>query len=164
MSSVAERMESSPDVRIIYLHAGQLYASAEASQITTILGSCVALSLWDPVTRVGGINHFMLPQEGGRASETPRFAHFALAELARQMIEFGAVLARAQAKLFGGACTLPSLQTIGRDLGARNAEVARRWLVRENIPLLAEDIGGSNGRKLVFRTDTGIVMVKRIGA
>lgn len=163
MSSVT-LVDAPAEVQMVYLHAGQLYASTEASQVTTILGSCVALSLWDPVTRIGGINHYMLPLDGGLASDTPRYAHFALAELAQQMAALGAELGRAQAKLFGGACTMPSLQTYGRDLGARNIEVARQWLERERIPLLAEDVGGSNGRKLVFRTDTGIVMVKRIGA
>lgn len=173
MSGVARLLEESrlpraadyapPDgVRGVYLHAGQLHASAEPTQVTTILGSCVALCLWDPFARVGGLNHFMLPIEAGSQTETPRYARFAIEELVRQMDALGARLARMQAKLFGGACVLPSMQAVTRDLGARNIDVAREWLERQRITLVAEDVGGQTGRKLIFRTDTGATTVRRI--
>ena len=176
MSGIAELLDSSGFVsrrgepvehaadgaRIVYLHAGHLYASAEAARITTILGSCVAVCVWDPVTRSGGMNHFMLPQDVGANCATARYANFAINTLFERLAGYGAVFANLQAKLFGGACVVSSLQSIGRDLGTKNVEAARERLSHLGIPIVAENVGGHYGRKLLFRTDTGVVMLKRI--
>ena len=80
------------DLRKFYLHAGQLYATAEATEIVTILGSCVAVCLWDEIAGVGGMNHFLLPEPLGASS--PRFAGPAFEELRRQLVLNGARPAR----------------------------------------------------------------------
>ena len=79
---------------------------------------------------------------------------------ARATEALGAEHRRLQAKLFGGACVLSSFQGSGNDLGSKNIEVARRRLEEEKIPVLAEDLGGNHGRRLVFRTDTGLALTK----
>src|SRR6266852_2866912 len=106
--------------RLLYLSAGHLYAASEPSHVTTILGSCVAVCLWDPRTRAGGLNHFMLPQDVGVNCGTPRYAAFAIRTLIEEMVALGAPPSRLQAKLFGGACVLASFAASGRDLGAKN--------------------------------------------
>ena len=156
------RVEILPDgARAVYLHAGDLYTSRDPSQVITILGSCVAVCLWDRLTHVAGINHFMLPHDVGQQSGTLRYANFSISELLRRVGELGAERRRMEAKLFGGACVLSSNQN-GRDLGSKNVEVARERLSQERIKIVAEDVGGNHGRKLVFRTWDGSALVKKV--
>jgi chemotaxis protein CheD len=131
------------------MHAGQLIVTAEPLQITTILGSCVAVCVWDPETRVGGMNHFMRPYDAGPKAASPRYAKYATATLLVDVAAAGANLARLQAKIFGGACILDAFRGAGRDLGAQNIAAAREMLAG----------GGVSGRKLVFHTDTGATIV-----
>ena len=88
--------------RAIYMHAGQFIVATEPTQITTILGSCVAVCVWDPVARIGGMNHFMLPFEGGPQMSTPRYAKHATATLLVDVALAGARLTRLRAKLDAG--------------------------------------------------------------
>lgn len=158
-----DRTTRLPDgAKLIYLHAGHLYASAEPAQITTVLGSCVAICLYDAMSAVGGMNHYMLPNDVGANCQTPRYANFAITQLIERVLALGAEHRRLQAKLFGGACVLASFQGSGNDLGSKNIEVARRRLEEEKIPVVAEDLGGNQGRRLVFRTDTGLALTKRV--
>lgn len=146
----------------VYLYAGQLFVSARPARITTILGSCLAMGVWDPVSGVGGMNHYMLPQDVGMNCSTPRYARTAIQELFAQLIAAGANLTRAQAKIFGGACVMASFQAGGMDLGTRNTTVAREYLDSARIPVVFEDVGGTRGRKVVFRTDTGTALVRKV--
>jgi chemotaxis protein CheD len=143
----------------VYLHAGQLYASAESTEIVTILGSCVSVCLFDTARGVGGLNHFMLPNESTNVS--PRYARHAMDMLLAQLIAFGAKRSRLEAKVFGGASVLKTGDS-GLDLGLRNIEAARARLVQEQIPIVAEDVGGNRGRKLVFITSDGTALIKQV--
>jgi len=147
--------------RVVYLHAGNMYVARESSQVITILGSCVAVCLWDRLTRVGGINHFMLPSDIGVQTASLRYANFAMSELLRQMMDLGAEARRMEAKVFGGACVLGNVRT-GQDLGSKNVEAARVRLAEERIRVIAEDVGGNRGRRLVFRTWDGSALVKTV--
>jgi len=147
--------------RVVYLHAGNMYVARESSQVITILGSCVAVCLWDRLTRVGGINHFMLPSDIGVQTASLRYANFAMSELLRQMMDLGAEARRMEAKVFGGACVLGNVRT-GQDLGSKNVEAARVRLAEERIKVIAEDVGGNRGRRLVFRTWDGSALVKTV--
>jgi chemotaxis protein CheD len=146
----------------VYLNAGHLYVSATPARITTILGSCVAMCVWDAMTGIGGMNHYMLPQDFGINCDTPRYARTAIEQLFAQLAAAGASRSRLQSKLFGGACVMASFQSGGLDLGSRNVDVAREYLAAARIPIVAEDVGGTHGRKLVFRTDTGLAMVRKV--
>ena len=146
--------------RRFFLHAGQLYATDEPTDIVTVLGSCVSVCLYDSVKRVGGANHFMLP--GSSPTPSPRYATNAFDLLLAQLLSLGARRNRIEAKLFGGSSML-KLGTEGtRDLGMRNIEAARCKLEEERIPVLGEDVGGSRGRKLVFSTGDGAVLLKQV--
>jgi chemotaxis protein CheD len=160
LSRLAPETSATDGARVIYLHAGQLVTSAEPAQITTILGSCVAICVWDPVARVGGMNHFMLPYDGGPNVAGPRYAKFATATLLVDVALAGATASRLQAKLFGGACVMEAFRAASRDLGTQNVEVARQMLAAAHVAIVAEDVGGKHGRKLVFRTDNGEALVK----
>lgn len=147
----------------VYLHPGRLLVSAEPISILTILGSCVAVCLWDPVGLVGGVAHFVLPL-GGANSTGHRFGDAAVQNLNAELLSLGARSSNLRAKVFGGAAVLgaygpsPNRTT----LGEKNIATAFRVLEQLGIACSAQDVGGTRGRKLVFYTDTGDAWVKAI--
>ena len=145
-----------------YVHVGQLYASAEQRLVSTILGSCVSVCVWDAEVRVGGLNHFLLPQCVTNGVSSPRFGNVAIRELLAEVQRLGGARHRLQAKLFGGASVIDAFQTTNGSLGMQNVALARRFLADAGIPIVNEDVGGSQGRKLVFRTSDGTAWVRHI--
>ena len=153
--SAASPAAESRDLIRVDLQPGQLYASAQASAVTTVLGSCVAVCLWDPVAAVGGMNHYLLPFFAGAGKGLPRFGNVAMAQLLDRLVSAGAVRGRLQAKVFGGACVLEAFQARQGHLGEKNATVAFKLLEELAIPVVSRDVGGRSGRKLIFHSDTG---------
>jgi len=145
--------------RSVYLHAGQVHASAEPASVVTVLGSCVAVCLCDREAGVGGMNHFLLPHATVR-EQSPRFGAFAMPHLLEKVLELGARRGRLEAKVFGGACVIEALR--GRNLGTENAELALKALEAAGVPVVERDLGGQSGRKLVFHTDVGAAWVRRL--
>lgn len=145
-----------------YLHPGQLFASPESYAVTTILGSCVAVCLWDPVTKIGGINHFLLPSFSGEGVASPRFGNIAIKELLDQLAQLGSHKHNLLAKIFGGACVLEAFRNRQNHLGMKNIEIAQQLLEADSIPLVGHDVGGQRGRKLIFHTDDGSAWVKAL--
>ena len=146
----------------VYLLPGQLHAAAEPCQLTTILGSCVAVCLWDPKTGIGGMNHFILP--AWREGEGPslRFGDVATAELLARLLKLGSRQHDIRAKVFGGAALFRSGERYESSLGAKNVETARTLLRNAGIPVVAEDLGGHSGRKLIFNNDDGSAWVRPV--
>jgi chemotaxis protein CheD len=118
----------------------------------TVLGSCVAVCLHDPVRAIGGMNHFLLPfgQEEG-PNRPVRYGLFAMEMLINDLLKAGAKKPRLEAKLFGGARISADL----RDIGQANSVFAREYLATEGIQCLGESLGGQNARRVVFRPATG---------
>ena len=130
--------------------------------IATLLGSCVAVCLWDPQLRVGGLNHFMLPKyekSSNRDLDALLCGNFCMEALMNGMLARGAQKKRLQGKAFGGGNVIASLT--GVSIGQRNAEFAREWLTREGVPLLASDLMGPWSRKVIFNPQTGEAFCKR---
>lgn len=130
--------------------------------IATLLGSCVSVCLFDPVVRLGGLNHFMLPtsRKGAYADDEIALAgDYAMQVLVNGLLARGAQKSRLVAKAFGGGNILSSIRTA---IGDQNASYAREWLEREHIPLVAHDLGGPWSRKVVFLPSNGDVYCKRI--
>jgi chemotaxis protein CheD len=171
-----------------YLHAGHLFVSGTDTRVSTILGSCVSVALFDPVAQVGGLNHFLLPQGPESAAPSARFGTIAVPWLIEAVVAAGASRRALQAKVFGGACVLrafrsepspritrhpgsaspasisvPALRAGGGvNLGQKNVQVARAILQAERIPIVAEDVDGERGRKLIFQTHDGAAWVRRL--
>jgi chemotaxis protein CheD len=143
-----------------YLMPGHIIVSAEDSIISTVLGSCVSVCLFDPHRRAGGLNHYLLPHPVGREGHTARFAPVALAELVDQVLSLGCLRARLVARVYGGACVLPVGKCPEDHLGMRNVTAARDFLRKAAIPVLGEAIGGQRGRRLIFHTRTGEAVVR----
>ena len=143
-----------------YLYPGALFAQAEPHLVTTVLGSCVAVCLWEPQLALGGINHYLLPLWNGEGLPTPRYGSVAIPRLVERLVELGARRERLQAKVFGGA----SMWQAGDGLlavGERNIVLARHLLEELRIPILGSDLGGMQGRKIVFNSGTGEVLLRR---
>lgn len=147
-------------VRSVYLHPGQLVVSTTPSDISTILGSCVAVCVWDEQAGVGGMNHYLLPHFAGRGASSARFGNVATEMLLSRLEANGARRQNMRAKLFGGANVLEALRGISGSLGRSNVELARKLLHEAGVPIVAEDVEGPRGRKLVFRTDDGSALVR----
>jgi len=132
--------------------------------LTTLLGSCVSVCLYDEVARVGGVNHFLLPSGALDEASSPRFAVGAVDSLVARMLQLGCSRARLSAKVFGGSCVLRAYREAPGEahLGQRNVEAARVALARHEIGVVAEDVGGYHGRKLVYCTDDGAAFVKEL--
>ncbi len=122
--------------------------------ITTVLGSCVAVCLFDASQGLGGMNHFLLPEGRSGDLEEVIFGLQAMELLINDMLKQGAQKYNMQAKLFGGA------QMIGAksDIGERNVAFAREFLRDENFPVVGESVGGTMGRKIRFEPVTGRAM------
>jgi chemotaxis protein CheD len=144
-----------------YLPPGQLVACSEPTAVTTILGSCAAVCLWDRRRAVGGVNHYLLPDWTGPREFSPRFGPVAMEQLLARMRSLGCQDRDLEAKLFGGAKILGGGGSENH-LGLQNAAVARAQLAASGITLVAEDVGGDRGRKLVFFTDTGVALVRKL--
>jgi chemotaxis protein CheD len=148
-------------VNPVYLQPGQLYVSASAARVTTILGSCIAVGLWDDEREIGGMNHFMLPNQPASLPASDRFANIAMPRLLEKLLIAGAREHRLQAKVFGGACVL-GISTTPDHLGTKNRRAALDFLAEHHIPVVAEETGGEVGRKLIFQTNDGVVLLKRL--
>ena len=139
--------------RLIHVHQGECRISENQSVVlTTMLGSCVAACLYDPEARVGGMNHFLLPEaDGTDRSVTLRYGAYAMELLVNGLLSVGAKRERLRAKLFGG-----SQIAHGRtNIGEKNAEFAERYLKREGIPIVSRSVLGRYGRRIQFWPASG---------
>jgi chemotaxis protein CheD len=144
---------TAPGVRLPVL-PGQITVCLDSTVLSTVLGSCVAVCVWDCKLQIGGMSHFLLPHHLGRRHGEPgRFGELAVSILIERMTEFGSRAGSLQAKLFGGAALSGTSQA--RALGTKNVEVARQALAARGIPVVSEEVGGERGRKLIFATDDG---------
>jgi chemotaxis protein CheD len=147
-----------------FLHAGQVFVSAEGKSIITILGSCVGVCIWDAVHRIGGATHFLLPSWDGTGTPSPRYGNVAVSVLVQKLLEAGAHRGQLQAKVFGGGCLFESMREPGSKkeppLGTRNVEIALEMLTKARIPVVSTVVGVDRGQRIVFRTDTGDAEIK----
>ncbi len=141
----------------VYLHPGQMHASDQPVAISTVLGSCVAVCLYDRATGVGGANHYLLPDDGAGEQTSPRYGRAAIHSLLERVLRLGGVHSGLEAKIFGGASMLKGTTS---QLGMNNVKLAREIMREYSIPVVAEDVGGSRGRKLVFDLADGAAWVK----
>ena len=142
-----------------FLYPSTLFASKDPYVVKTILGSCVAICLWDPETRIGGINHYMLPTWSGNDLASPKYGNIAIDKLLERMGQLGARRENLRAKIFGGGELIESGGN-GTLIGERNIRVARMILEEKKIPVVASSTGGRKGRKILFFTDSGEVRHK----
>ena len=144
-----------------YLHPGNLFAHKNPYIVTTILGSCVSTCLWDPILKIGGINHYLLPLWNGEGLASPRFGNIAIIKLIEKMERLGSNRKVLQAKVFGGAAINSNPNGL-LNVGSRNVDVAMDMLAKENVRILSSDLKGLQGRRILYDTATGKVKLRYI--
>lgn len=153
---------ASAGLECVTINVGETHTSAEPIEIKTLLGSCVAACLYDPVARIGGMNHFLLPHTSSTHElDRQRFGVHAMETLINGLMRAGADRRRLQAKIFGGGNVLGSV-TRRPTVGEQNAAFAREFLAKEGIELVAESLGGNTGVEVRFHPHTGKVFVRPI--
>lgn len=141
---------------------GEYFVANREALLVTVLGSCVAACIRDSDSGIGGMNHFMLPDDGGRdvMSTSARYGTYAMEVLINHLLKLGARRNRLEAKVFGGGAVMASLSS--SNVGARNAEFVLDYLKMENIPIVAKDLLDSYPRKVYYFSATGRVLVKKL--
>lgn len=142
---------------------GEYYADRKGTLIYTLLGSCVAVCLFDPENRIGGMNHILLPGEPdmGAHNASARYGVHAMELLINAIMALGGNRTRLIAKAFGGANVISSIPE-GRAMGKKNIDFTVDFLHTEKIEMVSRDFGGHSARKVYFDTATGDVFLKRI--
>lgn len=138
-----------------YLIPGKVFASNQPFAISTIVGSGVAVCLWDSVHKIGGANHFLLPEGPQEGENAARYGNIANPALLEKVLNLGGERNNLEAKIFGGSVSGISFGVDGERLGERNAQAAENFLRMNGIRIVHNEIGGTHGRKLVFQTDDG---------
>ena len=142
---------------------GEFHVSEDEDMIVTTLGSCISACIRDKKFGIGGMNHFMLPKsEGGDwagTSASTRYGNFAMEHLINEILKRGGSRENLEAKIFGGADFMNG-NTLA--IGDNNTKFARDYLRLENIPIVAEDLGGSFSRKIYYHPINGKIIMKKI--
>ena len=150
-------------VKEVTIYIGGVNASGEPQLVKTLLGSCIAVCLYDPVAAISGMNHFMLPRGLSGDGGSPRFGVHAMDCLIGAMMKLGGDRRRFVAKVFGGAHVLDVKETaVG--VPRQNVTFIRAFLDDEGFPVLGQDVGGYHPRHVHFFTGTGRAFIKRVGA
>jgi chemotaxis protein CheD len=146
-----------------YLAPGQVFATAAPRTLKTVLGSCVAVCLYDPVLQIGGMNHFLLPGSGTSGEPSCRYGEHAMASLWNEVAALGGLPSGIRASVFGGARVIAGIADL-MHLGQRNVECALAWLSERRVPIVDRHVLGTHARRLEFRVSEGMANVRILGA
>ena len=138
---------------------GEYFVHDEDILITTTLGSCIAACLWDRERRIGGMNHFMLPEGVG---DSGRYGSYAMELLINEMMKRGANRTSMEAKVFGGGAVVSGMNSM--NVGERNTRFVIEYLQTERIPIVSKDVMEIYPRKVCFLPASGKAMVKRLAS
>jgi chemotaxis protein CheD len=162
---IHRRHDAALKATLATLHPGDYYVAEPGEWIGTVLGSCVSACVRDVCNGVGGMNHFMLPEdnlEGGAwgqsASAATRFGNVAMERLINEILKRGGRREQLEFKLVGGGKVLDAMT----DIGARNIAFVKEYMRTEGFRVVGEDLGGMNPRKVLFQPDSGNARVKKL--
>jgi chemotaxis protein CheD len=146
---------------------GEYYVTRGEEAVSTVLGSCISACVRDPVKNVGGMNHFMLPEDASTGPNNwlhpaiglaTRYGSYAMESLVNDLLKLGATRERLEIKVFGGGRVLSGMT----DVGARNIAFVRSYIQLEGYRIAAEDLGGTQPRKVVYFPASGRVKMRRL--
>ncbi len=161
MNAPARLLTGEP-ARSVFLMQDTIYCAPEPTWIATVLGSCVAVCLWDAARHCGGMNHYLLPR-CNVPEPSARYGDVAVDLLVEGMLGMGCRVGNLQAKIFGGAAVLP-YGAVADTVGDGNVRVAREILARWRIPIVVSRTGGTNGLQVRFDTESGDVLIRGISS
>ena len=143
-----------------YLYPGTIFVHRQPHMITTVLGSCVSVCLWNQTAQLGGINHYLLPLWNGEGLPTPKYGNVAITKLLEKVRAHSSPGDKLIAKVFGGASMWEKTEGL-LAVGARNVEFAIETLESLKITIVSSDLGGHQGRKVIFNSGDGTVLMRR---
>ena len=154
------------EMNVITIFPGEFYATRQKELITTLLGSCISVVLIDPVNKVSGMNHFMLPGTSpckpGFVLKEGKYGIFAMELLINEMILLGGSKKYLRARIFGGGSVLQIYSGYTKSVSVENIRFVMKYLADEFIPIVSSDIGGIEGRKIYLFTGEEAAFVKKI--
>lgn len=140
---------------------GEFFVHDEDVLVMTTLGSCIAACLWDREKRVGGMNHFLLPDAGSAGGDASgRYGSFAMDQLIGELVKRGATRSTMEAKVFGGGAVIGGMTSL--NVGERNTQFVLEYLRTERITVVSKDVMDVYPRKVCFLPASGKAMVKRL--
>jgi len=143
----------------LFLYPGQLVVTKDKLEISTILGSCVSVCLFDPIRRIAGMNHFLLPVNDKINSDIEKYGDTSLEYMLGKMLNMGSNQRDIAANIFGGGEVL-TYKNLNFNIGKKNTEVALEFIRNREIRVISKSVGGVTGRKIVFNTLSGMVKHK----
>ncbi len=143
--------------RELYLNPGAIFVSQLPYKITTVLGSCVSVILWDEINKFGGINHYLQPFSNKIGGNIREYGDNSIEVLIKRMQHFGSNIENLNARIYGGTSTMSSFS-----VWSENIKIANKLLQKYNIPIVERDTGGDLSRIIIFDTLTGIVKLDLI--
>ncbi|MBL8253080.1 MAG: chemoreceptor glutamine deamidase CheD [Candidatus Competibacter sp.] len=155
------------NVEVVRILAGEYYVTHCQEMITTVLGSCISVCVRDKVVNIGGMNHFMLPDENRDSSGNPRhrglsadaaYGSYAMERLINCIFKYGGRRENLEVKIFGGGRIMGGMS----DIGLQNITFVRSYLRTEGLNVAAEDVGGDLPRRMAYLPASGKVLVKRL--
>ncbi len=155
--------------KMVSIHPGEFYVTSEDEIISTVLGSCIAVAMFDRSKRIGGLNHFMLPSSFDEShmytSNSGKYGMYAMELLINGLLKAGAERKSLRAKVFGGGSVLRVRPgTNGKTIPESNIDFAMTFLQTERIPIDSSDTGGVNARKILYFTENHSVKLKRLAS
>ncbi|MBU5636098.1 chemotaxis protein CheD [Geomonas sp. Red69] len=152
--------------KVVFLKPGQIMVSSEPVLVTTLLGSCVAVTIFSCRLRLGAICHAQLPSSdnpsgGEHDGYRGKYVDSAIRAMLERLMQRGALRGELEAKVFGGADMFDARGRM-RSVGRQNSEMALRVLAHETVRVAKQDLGGERGRKIIFHSNTGEVLLKRM--
>ena len=142
-----------------FIEPGYIYITPVPTVLYAVVGTCVAVTVWDRVRRIGGMNHFLYPKTSDPDRSTAQYGNVSVSTLLRMMENAGSRLEHLEAQLFGGAALFFNSRN---DVGAQNVAAARHILHKRKIRIVSEDIGGIRGRKIAFDNRSGHVIIHKV--
>lgn len=143
-----------------YIHSGQLFVAVRPTVIHTVLGSCVAVCLYDSKMQISGMNHYLLPLWNNDGLASPKYGNIAIGKLIEAMEAVGCERRNMIAKVFGGASPNNFCSSSAVLVGQKNIDIAYSILADYRIKITASDLGGINGRKITMNSINGKVILK----
>lgn len=156
------------DRDVLTIHPGEYYVTREDMIIATVLGSCIAVALYDPNEKAGGLNHFMLPGVMDKSdlirNPNAKYGMYAMELLVNELMRVGLEKRHLKAKVFGGASVIRLPEGGSTKIPRSNIDFAFEYLAKEDIPIVSSDVGGKIARKILFFPRDGKILLKRIGS
>ncbi len=145
-----------------YIHVGEIFVGAKPTEISTVLGSCISVCIYDKFEHIGGMNHYLVPLWNDNGLQSPKYGNISIPKLVDNMLNIGCEKYNLEAKIFGGANVINVSQE-DMMIGRKNILIAKEILKEYNIKITAQDTGGTRGRKILMRSDTGKILLRYTG-